>query len=150
MHLPVVCFSSVSAPGLEIGHQSVVISVFQWFFSVQPGSDWECWEGRAEGRKEGGRWLQTPAANCNANYEEFLEAEPMWLVLPGTGDTHRVTPDVSSPVLRHRTHTVTPQPCPCCVSFPCFPHTASPPLQSVSSRASPPLQCFQTLFYTKL
>lgn len=41
-----------------------------------------------DGRKEGGQWLQTPAMNCNANYKEFLEAEQMWLVLPGTGDTH--------------------------------------------------------------
>lgn len=77
-----VCFSSVSGIGLEIGHQRAVNFVLQWFSSVQSGSDWEYWEGRMEGRKEGGQWLQT--ANCNANYKEFLEAN----VAGGQGHTH--------------------------------------------------------------
>lgn len=61
---PWFVFPSVSVSGLKIGHQSMVISVLQWFSSVQPGSDWKYSEGRMDGRKEGGR----PVA-ANSCYE---------------------------------------------------------------------------------
>lgn len=110
-------------------HGLFFLSLSAWFGNRSPNSDLDfctpvilfcaAWlrleilgkkDRRKEGRKEGGQWLQTPSANCNVNYKEFLEAEQRCVVLPGTG-THRVTPDVSSPVPGHRTHTVTALPC---------------------------------------